>query len=382
MNIPVSRIPILYLITELSMGGAQRALLHLLTNLNRERFEPYVACLYNGEGVVAQSIRELDIPVFDARMANKADLGALIRLYQHIRSQHPAILHTSLFHANLPGRVIGKLTGVPIIISSERTMAMESEWRYRLNRWTIGMVDRVVAVSENVGEFCITHIRLPAEKVTVIYNGVTISTLPLNARQQARYELGLPDDALVCGAVNRLDPVKGIDDLLEAFTIVNQTHNTHLIIVGEGPKSQQLQALARKMGVSDRVHWTGYRADVHRLLPAIDIFVQPSVHEGMAMTILEAMAASLPVVGTAVGGTPEVIVDGETGQLVPPGEPTALANAIMILLENPETRRRMGQAGQQRVKQRFSVEEMVQRTEQLYEDLLLEKGWLNIRDTP
>jgi len=151
-------VDVLYLITELSMGGAQRALLHLLGGINRERYTPTVACLFNGDGVIAHEIQTMDIPVFDARMHGKADLKALNRLYQNIRSQRPTILHTSLFHANLPGRIIGRWTGVPIIISSERTMAMESEWRYRLNRWTIGNVDRVVAVSKEVGEFCITHI--------------------------------------------------------------------------------------------------------------------------------------------------------------------------------------------------------------------------------
>jgi len=366
-------VDLLYLITELSMGGAQRALLHLLGGYNRERFTPTVACLYNGDGAAARAIRALDIPVYDAQMRGKADLQALCHLYRHIRNQRPTILHTSLFHANLPGRFFGRLVGVPIIISSERTMAMESEWRYRLNRWTISMVDRVVAVSKEVGEFSISHIRLPAQKVVVIYNGVEIPSLSPDTREKARLELGLPPDALVCGAVSRLDPVKGIDDLILAFAQVEATRAAYLVIVGEGPERQRLEKIVQDIGVSDRIIWAGYRAGVPHLLPAFDIFVQPSMHEGLPNTVLEAMAAGLPVIATGVGGTPELVVNGKTGLLVPPANPAALADAITALSENPVARGSMGWAGRQRVQQHFTIEEMVQKTEQLYEDLLLEK---------
>jgi sugar transferase (PEP-CTERM/EpsH1 system associated) len=366
-------VPVLYLTTELAMGGAERALLHLLTNLNRERFNPTVACLYNGDGVVGQAIRELDITVYDAQMRGKADLGALSRIYQHVRSQRPTILHTNLFHANLPGRITGRLVGVPIIISSERTMAMESEWRYWLNRWTIGMVDRVVAVSKKVGEFCINHIRLPAHKVVVIHNGVEIPPFSPYAIEQARQVLGIPQEALVCGAVSRLEPVKGIDDLILAFAQVRANHDAHLVIVGNGSQRERLVSLAQGTGVSDWVIWTGYRDDVLQLLPAFDIFIQPSHHEGLPNTVLEAMAAGLPVVATSVGGTPELVVNGETGLLVPSGDSDALAGAITELLEHPEVRDRLGQAGQERVKLHFSVDEMVRKIEQLYEQLLAEK---------
>lgn len=368
---PVS---VLYLITELSMGGAQRSLLHLLNNLNRERFTPTVACLYNGDGAIARAIQALDIPVFDAQMRGRADLGALSRLFRHIRSQRPIILHTSLFHANLPGRILGRLTEVPIIISSERTMAMESEWRYRLNRWTAGMVDCVVAVSKNVGEFCITHIRIPAQKVVIIYNGVEIPSRSPESRVQARLELGLSQDALVCGAVSRLDPVKGIGDLVLAFAKLRTKHNAHLIIVGEGSQREQLESLAIDSGISKWIHWTGYHADVPELLPALDVFIQPSHYEGLPNTVLEAMAAGLPVVATSVGGTPELIVNSKTGLLVPRADPTSLAGAISVLLEKPEMRERMGQAGRRRVQLHFSVSKMVDKTEQLYEQLLAEKA--------
>lgn len=358
---------ILYLITELSVGGAQTVLLRLLRGLDRRRFRPAVACLYNGQGSVAQQIRALGIEVFDARMRGKADLGALFRLYRHIRRTRPTILHAHLFHANLPARALGRLAGVPIIICTEHTMAMEPRWRYRLNRWTVGLADRVVAISANVRDFCRTQIGLPEEKLVLIPNGVELPELPLPTAREARAALGLPPDGLLLGAVSRLDPAKGIDVLLEALV---QVEDASLVVVGDGPQRAALETLAARLGLSARVHWAGFQQDAVRLLPAFDLFVQPSVYEGLPTTVMEAMAAGLPVVATAVGGTPEVVVDGVTGRLVPPRDPAALAAAIHALLHDPDRRRTMGQAGRERVAQHFSVEQMVRRTERLYDELL------------
>jgi len=361
----------LYLITELDTGGAQMVLWRLLAGLDRERFSPTVACLYNGDKAVAQAIRALGIEVFDARMRHKADLAALLRVYRYIRRAYPAILHTSLFHANLPGRILGRLAGVPVVVCSEHTMAMESEWRYRLNRWTIGLVDRVTVVSAQVRDFCTAHIGLPAGKLVLIPNGVELPPAPLASRQEVRAELGLPLDALVAGAAGRLDPVKGVRFLIQALARLG---GVHLAIVGDGPERAALEALAERLGVAGRVHWLGHWHDVQQVLPAFDLFVQPSLHEGLPNTVLEAMAAGLPVVATAVGGTPEAVLDGVTGLLVHPGDPEALARAISRLLDDPATCQAMGQAGRERVAQNFTVERMIAQTETLYEQLLVEKG--------
>ncbi len=182
---------------------------------------------------------------------------------------------------------------------------------------------------------------------------------------------------MVCGAVSRLYPVKGIDNLILAFAQVGTTRTACLVIVGEGTERQRLEKMVHEMGVSDRVIWAGYRAGVPQLLPALDIFVQPSLHEGLPNTVLEGMAAGLPVVATEVGGTPELVVNGMTGLLVPPGNPAALVDAITALSENPEARGSMGRAGRQRVQQHFTVEEMVQKTEQLYEDFFWRRVYLD-----
>lgn len=361
---------VLYLITELDVGGAQVALLRTLKGLDRVRFSPAVACLYNGDKSVAREIRALGIPVFDARMRNKRDVLALWRLYGEIRRVRPVILHTHLFHANLPGRILGKLAGVPIIICTEHSMALESRLRYRLNRLTIRLVDRVIAVSANVRDFCISGIGLPAEKVTLIYNGIEMPAVPGVSCRTARAALGLSPDGTVLGVVSRLDPAKGVDILIRALPALE---NVTLTIIGDGAERAALETLAEELGVAGRICWAGYRPDVYSLLPAFDVFVQPSRFEGLPTTVMEAMAAGLPVVATAVGGTPEVVEDGKTGLLVPPADPIALAQAITRLLEDTDLRSALGRAGYERVVKLFSVEQMVRQTEALYEELLREK---------
>ena len=147
-----------------------------------------------------------------------------------------------------------------------------------------------------------------------------------------------------------------------------------LVIIGDGPERTALETLADDLGVADRIHWAGHRRDVPALLPAFDLYIQPSLHEGMPNTILEAMAAGLPVVATAVGGTPEVVVDGVTGLLVPPRDSNALVEAMAMLLSDQNLRYRMGRAGQERVKGQFSLERMVRQTQALYERLLKIRG--------
>jgi len=367
------RIEILHLITELDIGGAQKALARLLAHLDRQRFEPTVVCLYNGDKAVAQEIRQLGIPVFDLRMTAKWRFDALWRLYRLLRREHPVILHTWMFHATLIGRLVGILAGVPIRISSRRNVEIGGPVREWINRWTLWMDNRVIAVCEEARKAEIHRGGAPPQKVVTIYNGIEV--LPLSTREAARENLravlGLPPHALLVGIIGRLHPQKGHRVLLEAAThVVARDWQVYFILIGDGPLRHSLEAIAREQGLAGRVHFLGTRHDIPQLLAAMDLFVLSSFWEGMPNAVLEAMATGLPVVATAVGGTPEVVVDGVTGLLVPPRDPVALAQAIERLLADPELRHRMGQAGRERVEQHFSVEQMVRKTEALYEELL------------
>jgi glycosyltransferase involved in cell wall biosynthesis len=364
----VARPRVLHLITELNVGGTETALARLMAHLDRERFEPSVACLYGGDGPVAETIRELGIPVTDLGMAHRWRLDALWRLYRLLRSERPTILHTWLFHANVPGRLLGRLARVPIVISGERTMGMESRWRYALNRITQSLADRIVCVSPQVADFAIRRVGIPDDKVVVIPNGLYLPDFEcLPGRQEARLALGLPVAGALVGVVARLDPVKRLDVLLQALAM---QEDVSAVIVGYGPEEHRLKALVGDLGIEGHVRFAGHQRDVRPWLAAMDVFVLSSDWEGMSNALLEAMAAHLPVVATATGGTPDVVVDGETGFLVPPGDPPALARALGRLLADPGLRDRMGQAGRHRISESFSIDQMVELIESLYEGLL------------
>jgi glycosyltransferase involved in cell wall biosynthesis len=368
----LEQIAVLHLITELNVGGAEKALARLLTHLDRGRYDLTVACLYGGDGPIASQICDLGIPVINLRMTARWRWDGLWRLYRLLRRVRPIILHTWMFHANMAGRVLGRLAGVPIVISGERTMGMESGWRYRLNRTTDPLTDRVVCVSQQVAEFAVKHIGIPQEKVVIIPNGIRLPHLAqLPDKGQARAELGLPADLILVGTIARLDPVKRLDVLLRATASLPEVH---VLVIGDGPERAQLVALSERSDLTGRVHLVGHQEDVWPWLRAIDVFVLSSDWEGMSNALLEAMGAGLPVVATAVGGTPDVVVDGTTGLLVPSRDPSALAQALATMARDRDLRHRMGQAGRERVRQCFSLQRMVEQTQTLYTQLLVEKG--------
>lgn len=364
-------IHIFYLITELDTGGAQKVLLQLLSRLDRQRFSPSVACLYNGAGAVAQEIRALGIRVTDLGMTARWRVDALWRLYRSLRKERPAILHTHLFHANMPGRVLGRLAGIPVIISTEHSMGMESEWRYRVNRLTHPLADRVVCVSPQIAKFVAQHVRIPEDKTVIIPNGIDLQRFEsLPDKHSARAALGLPfDHPLIC-TVARLDPVKRLDNLLGA---VARLPEVRLVVVGEGQERCRLTRLASELGVEQRAQFVGSQRDVLPWLAASDLFVLSSDWEGLSMAVLEAMAAGLPVVAMETGGMPDVVLPGVTGRLVPPGQVDALAQAIAGLLDDAGLRQDMGRAAAKRVADSFSLDQMAERTVRLYDELLVQK---------
>ena len=348
------------------------ALLRLLERLERSEFQPLVACYYNGNGRIADKISSLGITVVDLGMSSKWRIDALIRLYRLLIAEHPTILHTRMFHANIPGRLLGRLAKTPIIISSEHTMGQEGRIRIWLNRVTAHLADRVICVSQSIANYAHEIIHIEPEKLIIIPNGVDgTSFQKLPSKQQARLAFQLPADSTLIGAIGRPRPVKGYSYLLQALAGLAENYpQTHLLFVGEGPDRAKLIQQADTLNVSDRVIFLDDQEDIPFLLAALDIVAIPSLFEGMPVVALEAMAAGLPIVGTQAGGTPEVVEDGVTGLLVPPAQPDALASALEQLLVNPALREKMGRSGQARVAARYSITRNVGLTQDLYRDLL------------
>jgi sugar transferase (PEP-CTERM/EpsH1 system associated) len=374
-----SRINVLLLITELNVGGAERIVEHLATRLPRDHYNVQVACLYDPDAVGAD-IRAAGIPVINLDMRGKWDLWAPYRLFRLLRRGSIQILHAHLFHANLLAATIGKLACVPIIITTRHSVEIGGQGREWLNRLVKPLRDVAIMVSRQVHETERYRSGVKADKIVEVPGGVHVDTFTRvdhKSIERLRHKWDLGPDVSTIGTVGRFVEPKGYTYLLDAVVnLRSQLPDVKALLVGDGVLRRPMEEKAEALGLSDAVIFTGIRRDVPEILTLLDVFVLPSLWEGLPIALLEAMAAGLPVVATRVGGVPEVVVDGVTGLLVPPRDPEALSKAILKLLQNSDLRQKMGRSGRERVREHFSVERMVQDTEALYQRLLSEKGIL------
>jgi len=316
-------------------------------------------------------------PVYYQTRSGASNLSALLFLLRLMRTEQVDVVHTYYGRTRAHGRLAAILARVPVIISAEMAQAGP----YSLKGWATERLfdyftDHFVAVSEAARVHLFRTRQISPPKITVIYPGVDLvrfdiqETLPM-----VRYELGLPDHALVIGVVARLVPYKGHADLIAALPRILQTApTTRLVFIGDGPAASDLRRQVHEVGLAEQVHFLGARRDIPKLLRALDVFVLPSHQEGLGLAIIEAMAAGLPVVATRAGGIPEVVIEGETGLLVEPGNPPELAEAIIHLLTNPDTRRQMGIKSRQRVEAHFTAQRTAANLTALYCHLSKAKG--------
>jgi len=284
-------------------------------------------------------------------------------------------VHTWLFAANWHGRAIAQLSKVPIIVASERCA---DHWKgfaeLLLDRWLAPRTDAIVVNSRAVQAFYESKGIAPA-KLVLIPNGIDPKPAPDAVRANILSEISLPADARVLGFVGRLWPQKRVRDAIWATEVLrNVMPNLHLVIVGDGPDREALEDYARKAVLGDRVWFLGNRDDVPRLFGAIDVLLLPSEFEGMSNAVMEAMAAGLPVVATNIPGNDELVVDGETGYLVPVGDVKTACMCLNRLLEDGVMRDQFGRAGRERIERLFSLEKMVDAHVKLYQELADRKG--------
>ena len=372
-----SRANVLLLVTELNVGGAERVVEQIACGLSSDRYRVSVSCLYD-PGPMAESIRAAGIPVTDLGMRGKWDARVAHRLCRLLRRERVHILHAHMIHANLLGSLVGRLAGVPVVITTRHNVNIGGALRETLNRWSRGWRDAVVAISAEVRDAELRRGGEDPSRLVLITNGIRVETFasPDRARSQhLREAWDIASDRAVIGTVSRFREQKGHRYLLEAMpSILDAMPGVQALLVGDGPLYAETKRMCEAMGLADAVTFTGIRAEVPEILALLDLFVLPSLWEGLPIALLEAMAAGKAVVATRVGGVPEVVVNGVTGLLVPPRDPGALADAVVRLLRDPELRRRMGEGGQERVRERFSVERMVRQTEDLYERRLTQKA--------
>lgn len=372
------KIRIVYTIKSMEVGGSQTHLLQVLRLLDRRRFDPVLYCL-TGEGVLQENVRALDVPVIDggARSGFKGrqSLAAILRLARYLRRERADVVHNYLLRANAVGSVAARLAGIPVVLCSKRGCHERRGLELagaRLGNW---LADRVTANADAVREFVHDNEGCPLRKFVVIPSGVDTERFRPTPGDDYKTRLGLPPHAPVVGIVTRMRVRKGVEEFLRAMIQVRERHPmVQTVIVGEVELDPDLRQLVTKSGMDDGLHLLGRRSDMPEVLSAFDVFVLSSHDEGMSNAILEAMAMEKPVVATDVGGTGEVIRDGQSGLLVPPKDSAALAVAINEMLVAPERAREMGRLGRRIVRDGFSAQTMVRQMEELYLQLLHERG--------
>jgi glycosyltransferase involved in cell wall biosynthesis len=367
---------IAYVIGELGKGGAEYQLHELLRHLDRTLFAPEVIVLSEG-GYWSEPIRRLGVPLTALPRRGSADLGRLRGRRARLRALAPHVLHTILWPGNTYGRLAAAGLGIPVVIAAERNVILRPRWQMLTERALDRMTDAYLVNSQTIATVLAERERLPRAKIRVIPNGIDLDALPPFTldRRPGRRAAGLAPDRRVVAQVGRLAPQKDYPTFLAAAAeIAGAAPDVDFLVVGEGAERPALEALVERLGLGGRVRFTGLRHDVPALLAGVDVLALTSTYEGFPNAVMEAMAMGAVPVVTDVGGCRELVVPDETGVIVAPGDPGAVARAVLALLAEPERARRWAAAGRRRLEAEFGVRAMAARTTDAYLSLLRARG--------
>ncbi len=356
-----NRIHVTHVVLGLQTGGLETVVVNLVRHADRRRFAHQVVCLREA-GALAPLVEAEGVPV--TTLQARGRLGMLCSLVSRLRSSRTHVLHTHNPTPHQIGALARLLLRTPVLVHTKHGRNFpDDRTAVRLNRWCSCWTDVVVSVSVDAADVARRIERVAPEKVLVIQNGIEIDRFSVPRPRERMGHLAI--------CVARLDPVKDVPNLLGAVQHVRRSIPAfQLDLVGEGPDRERIERIRTQMGLEGAVALLGQRADVPELLAGAGLFLLASISEGTPITLLEAMAAGLPIVATTVGGNSEVVVEGETGFLVPSRDPVALGNAVLRLLGTPGLLDRMGAAARRRAQLHFDARVMTKRYEDVYQGLL------------
>ena len=352
-------------------GGAERLAVQVAARLDRDRFESILcASRRTDEPLLDRELAEAGVEVLALDRRSKLDLGAWRPLVR--RLSEVDVVHAHMFGSNVWGTVLGRLKRVPVVVAHEHTWSFQGRpLRRLLDREVVArFADAFIAVAEEDRRKMIEVEGVDPDTIRLIPNGIPDPEPGDGAL--VRRELGIAEDAPVIGVVCELRAQKALEVLFAAAAQLRQElPGLRVLVAGDGPERENLEQEARRLELDGTVQLLGIRRDVPALLDALDVAVLSSDYEGSPLSVMEYMAAGKPVVSTRVGGVPELVEDGVHGLLVEPRDPAALAAAIERLLRDPAEARRLGEQGRERQQRELSLDAMVRRVEDLYEELWL-----------
>lgn len=362
---------VLVVTDEMEVGGSQRQIVHLLRGL-RARGRQAELLYFRKRSHLVDALEADGVPVHRIDKRGAVDVAFAWRLWRFLREGRFDVVHAFSITAEMWVRLA--LVGVPgsRLVSSVRGLGLTGpDWHWRAKRWVIHGSAAVVSNTRAGAELVARRCGVPLQVIDVVPNGLELPPVPTSAERSAlRRELGLPDGTRLLLFVGRLVPEKNLPLLLEALSRVTNSQRPLLWLAGDGPERARIEAEIARLGLGDGVRLLGERSDASRLMQAADLLVLPSREEGLSNVLLEAMGSGLPVIATAVGGSPELIDDHVTGRLLPSDDAAAMASTIAALAADADERARLARAAREQAEARFTVRAMVEHTERIYDRCL------------
>jgi len=369
---------IVHLVYRLDVGGMENGIVNLINNMPEGKYNHVIICMtYFTDFYKRIKVNNVGIYALEKKEGN--DISVYFKLFRLFRKLKPAILHTR----NLPtleGALVGALSGVPFRVHGEHGRDIYDidgkRLKYAMLRKFCDLfINTYISVSRDLAGWLVRNIGVKQDKVVQIYNGVDSNRFFPATQRVKIQEFPCPEDAVVIGTVGRMQTVKDQLNLVRAFILLKNENpeyeNTiRLILIGDGPLLDEARQILRKNGV-EYLAWTpGVRNDIARIMQSLDIFVLPSLAEGISNTILEAMASGLPVIATNVGGNPELVINGENGCLVPASSPEAIKEKLLEYIENKESIKNHGISARKQIEKNFTMAVMTNKYMKVYDDLL------------
>lgn len=365
------RIKILFIITGLKLGGAEILLLNLVKNINREIFDCSVLYL-KGKPDIEEEFQTLQINVFNNSKYSIFNPFKYIDIYNKIKENNIEIIHSHLIQSNLLARIIGRLAGVKSIINSEHNT---SNWKsnnfflFSFYKYTLRYVDIIHCISNSVKEHMLKFINNGNSKIRLIYNGIEIEKFK-SKQVGAKKLLSLEKSFPIIGSISRFDKRKGIEYLIKSVALLKTKYeNIKLILIGDGEEKETLLRLVKKLEIEEQVIIIGKTFNIQKYLSVFDVFVLPSLQEGLSIAIIEAMASKIPVIASNVDGIPEVISHNDDGILISPKNETEISQAVIKLLEDEKLKDTLVNNAYEKVVSKFDIKKIVKEFESLYMEL-------------
>lgn len=367
--------PVIFVHGSLGLGGAEKLRVTMLKALQERGVQPRV-CVLRSEGPLAQTVRDMGIPVDVLGIkATLTDMRGTSRLAGYFREHKPLVVQASQFLTNVHTMRAARKAGVPVAIVEEHGLYTWKRWYHRaIDQWVTAKADGILTCSASVRDFAADTTGLPREKMHVFHNCIDLEQAAAVESDGSIRRQYAPTGGLLVGVVGTLRWEKGHRDMFAAWQSLSQSgalpEGSRLLVVGDGPLAAELRQLASSI---PGIEFLGSRDDVPQILASLDVFVLPSVNEGLGIAILEAMAAGLPIVSTTSGGIPEILENAETALLVSPGNPAELAAALGMLVGDANLRQQLGAAAKRAVV-KHGAAAYADRLLQLHQELLRPKG--------